>query len=84
MESEREELAARSKALAIDETKIAAEKASLNQEQEFVCKEQERLSELAKKIQSEMTGIESFSKVGNAGYIQQFYGIIDILYIIFI
>lgn len=63
LDNEREEISQRSKALAVEESKLSAERASLEQERDFVNREQERLNVLAKKIQSEMIGIESFSKV---------------------
>ena len=63
MESERENLARSSKAMAEEEKRIAADRATLDQEREFVRKEQDRLNDLAKKIQTEMESIETFSKV---------------------
>ena len=63
MESERENLARSSKAMAEEEKRIAADRATLDQEREFVHKEQDRLNDLAKKIQTEMESIETFSKV---------------------
>lgn len=65
LENEKEELGARSKTLAVDEAKMSAERASLLQEKEFVHKEQERLTQLATTVRSEMNGIDTLSKVDN-------------------
>ena len=61
--SEREMLAQRSSALAQNEKTFAADQAILEKEKESVAKEQDRLGELARKIQSETANFEHFSKV---------------------
>lgn len=49
--------------MAEEEKRIATDRAVLDQQKEFIRKEQDRLNELAKKIQTEMEAIETFSKV---------------------
>lgn len=67
LENERDDLTKRTKSLAENEAKVAAEMSSLNKEREFMEREQERLNVLANKIQSEMGSVEVFSKVRRQG-----------------